>query len=469
MAQAIDPAHLELILKTMGIENVKEVTAAYEELAKSAKGSVQPLDEAKTALASIEEAAAPAKVALEEVAGKGEGESGTGGFAGAAAGALKFERAASGLATGHGIRGATTALEGLIGMLGGPAGIGLAIGATIQAIDILLPKFEKWIETLNGEADAIKRVTEALKEQEKIREEVQKAIEAPTQQQAAQAKAVTDLLGEGRGAAVRAGISRGLTTQGFGLFAPQQEFIRKVEAGELPQTPENLARVMELRQQQNEAVQAQADVMYQALPTNETVRQSVMGMGQVPEEFRTRLAQTTPAAMKAAKEQAQKAQDVSAWAEETYKQREAAKAENIDIQVQFDKARRDKRDQDAAQRERDDTVEEQGKEADERHVKQERSIAERARLKDEHERKKASTPLAQMTRGVQQMAPGLEQQGFDVEGIAREALRQLPATGNNAAVAIQQAILAAYQRGLRMQQEDMARMQMFTEMMQGSR
>ena len=207
MAQAIDPAHLELILKTMGIENVKEVTKAYEDLAKTAQSTVKPLDEAKAALEEMDKAAAPATEALKDVAGQGEGESGSGGLAGAAAGTLKFERALLGLATGRGLRGATNALEGLIGTLGGPAGLGLAIGAAATALDVLLPKFVSWIEKLDGTAAAAARAKDQLRE---AQEQMAKLIEQPTEEEETGEKAVKELLKGRQGALIAQGIEQTL-------------------------------------------------------------------------------------------------------------------------------------------------------------------------------------------------------------------------------------------------------------------
>ena len=483
MAGAIDPAHLELILKTMGIENVKEVTKAYEDLAKTAKSTVQPLEEAEHALAATNTSVAPVSLSLEELSGTGEGESGKGGLAGVAAGVLKFEKALLGFSTGRGLRGATVALEGLIGTLGGPLGVGLAVGAVANALDILLPKFEKWINGLDGVAESAKKAADALKEHndqvERQAQQVEKLMQQPTAEAAATAAGVTGLLGEGRARPVKAGIAAGLEAQKFGLTGGEevqlQHAIRMVAAAQ--QTGEAGgfdighwgSEVRRLQNKRSQAIEEESNRWILELPTNERVQQAVMGMPQVPEEFRTRMAGTTPEARASAKRQAQEAEATSAWGEQTYKAREEAHEENLGIQQQFNKALRDKRKDEADQRDRDDAVAEAAKEADERNAEKAHREADRAHAKDELARKRASTPLAQMTRGVREFAPGLEAEGFDVEGIAHEALRQLPATRGNAAVAIQQAILAAYQRGLRMQQEDMARMQMFSEMMQGSR
>ena len=68
----------------------------------------------------------------------------------------------------------------------------------------------------------------------------------------------------------------------------------------------------------------------------------VRGMSHVPESFRTRLGQTTPEAIEAAKQQSQQAEADSEWADTTYAKREAARKENEAIQDEFDKARKDK-------------------------------------------------------------------------------------------------------------------------------
>ena len=447
MSQAIDPAHLELILKTMGIENVKEVTKAYEELAKTAQSTVKPLDEAKAALEEMDKAAAPATEALKDVAGQGEGESGSGGLAGAAAGTLKFERALLGLATGRGLRGATNALEGLIGTLGGPAGLGLAIGAAATALDVLLPKFVSWIEKLDGTAAAAARAKDQLRE---AQEQMAKLIEQPTEEEETGEKAVKELLKGRQGALIAQGIEQTLRAQGVGLMEPGMRALSEAFVGPLA-----TAEAERKKQDQEVAIQ-RAAIMKDLMAGRQPAISDISGMaGQFPGLFpagtEQRFRQALPENIEAAKQRDIKGKADSAWAESEYK----------------------KRQEDNAQKERDNAVLEAAQEADARHAEQARKKDETQRQHDarqaERERQRASTPLAQMSRGVREMAPGLEMQGFDVEGIAHEALRQLPATGGNAAVAIQQAILAAYQRGMRIQQEDMARMQVFSEMMQGSR
>ena len=207
MAQAIDPAHLELILKTMGIENVKEVVTAYEDLAKSAKDTVKPLEEAETALKELSkteeqvaeenrkfiqteqklqeeiaraieqidrqvkslgdtrELVESLNEPLQRTAGQGEGEDAVGGFKGMAGGAIKAEKAINSLMSGKGLGRLGPMLESLLGPLGVP-GLGLAFGAiameaepAIRAVAGFIDAWDKGIKPLSDAAEAIERLT----------------------------------------------------------------------------------------------------------------------------------------------------------------------------------------------------------------------------------------------------------------------------------------------------------------------
>jgi hypothetical protein len=454
MAQVIDPAHLELILKSMGIENVKEVTEAFEDLAKTAKSTVQPLDEAKAALAELETVAEPVKEKVEEAAGKGDGEQGEGGFAGLTASILKLERAGLHLATGRGLERTGTLLEDLTKSIGGPAGLGFAISGIALAIDVVIPKLVDFVTHLDGAADAAARMQGKIKA---AQDQMARLIEQPTEEEEAGVKAVKPLLAGRRGVLIAQGIEQALLAE---MPEEARKFLLRAETARAaggPETWETAARREALRGE----LEARRGAIYAELEAGRaTAISQVSAMagkfpGLFPFGVEQRFRQALPENIEAARRQAQQAEEVSRWAEDEYAKREAAQKEGLDIQQQMSRAyqevRKDRADK--AERARKEVARED----------QHRAL-ERAR-----ELKRESTPEAQMTRAVRELAPGLEQEGFDVQAVAREALRQLPVTGNNAVLAIQQAILAAYQRGLRIQQEDMARMQMFTEIMQGSR
>ena len=204
-------------------------------------------------------------------AAAGSGEQG--GFAGLAGGAIKAEKAMSAIATGHGLGRVGGLLETLTSAAGLVSGTGLAIGVMTIAIEGMLPKLESWIEKMTGVAEVNERAAKALKEHNDQVERQQKAFEKlaeePTAEEKAGAAEIKTLLGEGRATQVRQGIMQGLTRQQFELRGPREEFIRKMEAGELPQTPENLRRASELRTQQQAEVQEEANRLISELPTNQ--------------------------------------------------------------------------------------------------------------------------------------------------------------------------------------------------------
>jgi len=140
MAEHItDPEAIELLLKAAGIENWKEVAAELKDVktqmdllkgsADAVKVSTGNLD---TALPGIGQGLLAVGKAAENVTGTGDGEAGSGGLAGVAGNLLKIERAGMGLATGHGLRGAINAMEGLALAAGGPATVSDTVNALPQ-------------------------------------------------------------------------------------------------------------------------------------------------------------------------------------------------------------------------------------------------------------------------------------------------------------------------------------------------
>src|SRR5208337_2587444 len=344
MAQAIDPAHLELVLKTMGIENVKEVVKGFEELKTSAKDVVAPIDQAKDALkelsltdeelieraravqkATLEADAALAKVtktldeltieatkeeakalasvtkelneleaaeerelieaqklaeaharmmeAAEAAAGKSEEQ----GFKGLASGIGKVETVASRIATGSGLGRIGGILEGIVGLIGGPAGAGLAAGGLIFAIEGLLPKFLAWIDKIDGATEALKRHNEQLK---LANEQMAKFIEQPTEEEEAGVKAVKPLLAGRGGTLISQGIEQVLRQRGVGLMAPKERAISEAFVG-----PEATAEAERKQQDQDVAIHRVA-IMQDLMAGRTPAISEVSGMaGQFPGLF----------------------------------------------------------------------------------------------------------------------------------------------------------------------------------------
>lgn len=431
MAQAIDPAHLELILKTMGIENVKEVTKAFEDLQKSAKDSVQPLEEAKTALAEMDAQAqtstpgiSEAGKAAEEAGGKGEGEAGEGGFAGLAAGILKAERAGLALSTGRGVARTGSILESLLVSLGGPAGLGLAIGGVAMALEVILPKLEKFIEKMDGAAEATKRAAEQAKA---ANEQMAKLAAQPTEEEEAGARAIKPALAGRRGLLVAQGIEQALMAE---MPWEEQQFLRRAEtvAGlGGPETWETAARRTALRQQ----LQVRRAEIYGGIeagrPTDISRVSAMAGQfpGFFPAGIEQQFRQTLPENLEAAKRQAATAEAQSREADDIYARREEAHQETIDIQLQFNKARQDKVKHDMRQvaearrlAEHDATQEFNEHEKDRRNAEKERHDAVRRQQHDQREEEREAKNQAR-----EMSIPGrMRRQREETEGLVQQAL-----------------------------------------------
>jgi hypothetical protein len=373
MPVPIDPVHLELILKTMGIENFKEVTKELGEIRDKAKDLPSPIEQANQALLETSDVTQKLEKNIKDLEEELEklkdsfkkglieseeefleragdfqaeivkhtkalellnGEEDGGGLKGVASGALKLERAFAGLATGHGIRGATTALEGLIGMLGGPAGVGLAIGAVIQAIDSTLPKFDELMKKLDGTAKSAEMVANRIKE---ANEQMTKFKAQPTEEEKASMEAMKGVLAGRGGMQITQGIEDALRAQGYGI-SPEQAAI--LAAPGVSQLEKDI-----ILRQQTESIRIQrARMMEGVMAGRPGAIGELTGMvgrfpGLFPGGAAERLTQALPENIERARRQAQTAEEQSMQAEEIYAQREKARQESVGIQAEFNKVR----------------------------------------------------------------------------------------------------------------------------------
>jgi hypothetical protein len=277
--------------------------------------------------------------AAEAAAGTGSGEGGKGGFAGLAANVMKAEKVMAGLASGSGFGRMGGMLESITGALGLAGGTGMAAGGLIFAFEALIPKIEKFMEKMDGAAEATKRAAEALKI---YHAEVKKEEDAQTPDEEKAAAVVKDII-KGKGAQeLRQGIEQSLVQQGIGLTAEQRagQYLNPETLQMTKFSPEEME---EFGQRSREAAQARAgQLMLELRRGAPGAITAIRGMSHVPESFRTRLGQTTPEAIEAAKQQAQKAEADSEWADTTYAKREAARKESSEIDIELDKARKDK-------------------------------------------------------------------------------------------------------------------------------
>ena len=93
----------------------------------------------------------------------GGGGGGDGGFEKLTRGIFGFERAASSLVSGTGLGRAAGILEGVIGMVGGPAGLGFGVGLLANTLDNVLPKIFAGFQKLTTGIDPEK--TAEIKQQ----------------------------------------------------------------------------------------------------------------------------------------------------------------------------------------------------------------------------------------------------------------------------------------------------------------
>lgn len=191
----VNTEQFEMLLKTAGIENWKQVSAELRNLKTELKDTAAVAD---------------------KVAGN---ESGGTGFAGMTKGLFQAERIIGSLATGQGLARIGPMLEGVIGLLGGPAGIGFLTASFAIAAEKYLPQL---VHYFNEATEATKKQAEALKQHEEAVKRdaaaVAKMIEQPTVQEAAAAQKINALLrDEHTSRQVKAGIAGELYAENVSL------------------------------------------------------------------------------------------------------------------------------------------------------------------------------------------------------------------------------------------------------------
>jgi hypothetical protein len=386
MAAQIDPAHLELILKTMGIENYKEVTKELENIKNAASDLQSPLDQATKALEEMDAEAAKAQDTLrdlgktaENVTGQGTGEEdGVGGLKGFASAGVKAEKAIGELVTGKDLRSLPSLLEGVGTALGVTPGGGLAVGGLIFAFEAIIPKVEAFIEKLDGAAQAAERAAERVK---KAHEQMAKLIEQPTEEEEAGKKAIAPLLAGRSGTLIAQGIEQALRQQGYGISEEQQAILA---APGVSQYEKDI-----IRQQQERSILIRREAMMRDVEAGRApVISEVMGMaGRFPGLFpfgtEQRLGQVLPEGIAAAKEQAAKADVITAEAERIYAERQEIDKANLRVRRENEKAlqikkTQDDREQDQADKQRLKFAEDRAREEENLHAQERRDAAHQA-------------------------------------------------------------------------------------------
>jgi hypothetical protein len=136
-----------------------ETERKVADAAAEAKAKIEELAAAEAAMASI---ADDVESSLAQLEGRGDLETGSAGLKGVASGAIKAERAIKELTSGHGLMRLGSQLEGIVPLLGGPAGLGMAIGAVVVAAVDTLPALKKWFDTWQDGGKVIQDAHKAL-------------------------------------------------------------------------------------------------------------------------------------------------------------------------------------------------------------------------------------------------------------------------------------------------------------------
>lgn len=275
---------------------------------------------------------------LDRAVGEGGAEDGTSGFKGIAGAAVKAEKAIGKLASGHGLNSLPGLLESVGGAIGMTAGGGLAIGGLILAFESIIPKVITFIEKMDGAAEAAKRTAEQVKE---AHDQMAKFIDEPTEEEEAGQKAIKETI-KGKQKFIAQGIEQALRKQGFGSMTPEVRALSEAFVG-----PEATLEA-EQKQQDKAVAIKRAEIMKDLLAGKIGAIGDVSGMaGQFPGLFPSgteqHLRQALPENIGSAKQQAQKAEADSDWANTTYAKREEARKESEAIQDEFDKALKDKK------------------------------------------------------------------------------------------------------------------------------
>jgi hypothetical protein len=494
----------------------RELAKQAEVLERNAAAQIAAAQAVRATAAEQARAFAIATASAEGLTGFGEGEEGKGGLAGVSAGILKLERASVGLATGHGLRGATSALEALALAAGGPAGVGLAIGSIVTFIDVVLPKLKSLMEAMIGITESTKAASRALQEQKDQAEKNQEAIDKLSKKlpPGEEAKEITPFTEGKKTEELESAIVRSMELQGEGAPTPKQVSVATAEATDIFGQVDKDALNKNLKAVTDQNRIDEANRLILAAPHSQKARDRLREIGRdhpdiFPPGFLEKLDEVSPEGRRAAVEQATTAEAQSAEAEDIYEQREAAAKENEGIQQQFNKAFQDKRKLQDKQFEstmQSDEAFEKKREAAEAKAKQARKHAKTEaarqasestpeairRRREQEERNEIdrqlemqrtanATPefMEEARRGAfsaehlganvpQSVGLGIEQaqhgaMSRPAEQVAIEALNRLPQTGGNVAAAIEQAIFAAFQRGQQLNHRDVQRLQVFTE------
>jgi hypothetical protein len=445
---------LKLLLQVLGTDSV---TAAIAELRALKEQTGQLTEEQQTALSSLEtyanftkdigtaEGAAAdaalelardqriandilveAKAQVDELAGTGGDEGG--GFRGMAGAALKGEKAITSLASGHGLGRLGSMLEGVLAPTTGIPGIGLAIGATVYAIEAMIPAIEKMVESFGAANTAADKASDAIFAFNNA------SLHGPTRQKRQLAKIDSEIAkledkeDEGGGLSDDDQLAltrlRKASARGHDSIERDEKFAQYFVDRDKEQAliKKNLAD-----QDKKDAAHAQAAEAKRERQQEQEQRKA--------EQLKEKNARETDAEVSSSMNWATSEENREARQRESLARKQAA-------QKQRDVAAQIKLDEQAAH-----------------------DASPRGQLEAAQKLQRGQVEAAvmdQWARGGKQESPEF------VQNTIRQATANLPETGGNLAAAIQMAVQAGYRKAIAAQQKDAQRLQVFSESYYGN-
>jgi hypothetical protein len=376
------------------VEAVTAETKALEALLPQRMGAAQALD--KTVTPATENAA----LSLEKL-GRGT---------------LAAEKAVNALATGTGLIRLGPALEGLTKIIGGPAGLGFAIGSMAVAVEGLIPHFLKWINADN--AKHAKEIADALQKQADAADQL---AQRPTKKEAERIADIKEFLTETPGlgqGGFRQRIEQAIRKDPNAMLTPDE--IRQLQMQGGPGSEAMVRRRNEMiRRQQEERITAEVNRVSGFAPSDQAARLRAIELAETHPEFfgRTDLA--------GALRRAQAGEQIGPTAVKKQREEKVA-ADNLARKLAQDK---DLKDAKEAQKARDETTDANnlaakwGKEVDEKAAKEAAKV--------EADRIKGNNDAARVTRQVEEKKAAEEKRRKAHE--AREAARARTPAGKRRA------------------------------------
>lgn len=396
------------------------------------------------------------------------------GFAGVATNIRKAEIALNSLVTGQGLGRAGPMLESVLGALGGPAGMGMAIGALALAVEKYLPKIEAFFDVFD--AKKIEAATEATNKLIAATEKLQALKQDSAGKAMQDYYPGHDVAGMAAGALGVSGLGEQATPEELAAIQGQEGLVRfapnsapaKAELQRLQDALANRIQTANLNR-----ARSLVDASVKPGAEGERARAMLKGLAQqnpgaFPPEFGQFLEDLEPANQAAARQ-------ADLDLDEAEADRLGAKQAGFDAAKAANQKNRET-DQavDLAQRMADDIgrAQQQAAQRAQRAAQQQQAKAAR----DAERSARENTPQAQLRREQQaaegQMgalalqqwnASGRQESPEFVQKAIHDAVNMLPQTNGDYAQALAQAVAAGYQRAMMQQQRDMARAAVFSE------